>query len=195
MLSHCLIYNIYFLTVFGQYTELYFDDFGDADYWWVIQSSVTYNEYPQCLRTRLCLRLSGIDATARRHSMQTDNNGGYYNIKVTFDINTWNYTSGDVCEVYYRVDNGDWTMMNAYGNADDGNDMEVYPGDDAANSDSFEIQFVNDVQNNHRSCHIDSFRVYGIAITPNPTGITIPYSNMYMFLKHTQKEKYNQPKY
>ena len=185
MLPQYLIYNIHVLRLFGQYTELYFDDFANADYWWAIQPSVGYGEYPQCLRTTYCLRLSGIDATASRHSMQTDNNGGYHNIKVTFDINTWDYTSGDVCEVYYRVDSGNWTMMNSYGSADDGNDMEVYPGDDAANSDSLEIQFVNNVQDIVQECYIDSFRVYGIAITPNPTGITT--LNMYMFLNHAQK--------
>ena len=63
-----------------------------------------------------------------------------------------------------------WTMLNRYSNADDGTDMEAYPGTDAANKYGFEVRFINNVETSHKDCYVDSFRILGIQITPSPTG-------------------------
>ena len=163
----CLIFS--FLHILkSQHQQIYFDDFGNGAGWVVPTPSVGVAIYSQCPRTRYCLRLTGIAATAQRHSISTN---GFWDIYLKFDINTWNYTKDDYCEIYYSTNYGSsWTMMNRYSNADDGNDMEAYPGTDAANDYGFEIRFINNVATAHKDCYVDSFGVFGIPITPSPTG-------------------------
>ena len=83
----------------SQHQQIYFNDFSNFVGWAVPTPSVGIAAYSQCTRTVYCMRLTGISATARRRSISTE---GFWDIYIKFDINTWNYTKDDYCEIYYR---------------------------------------------------------------------------------------------
>ena len=151
-----------------QYEQIYFDDFGDGNGWVVIQGSVILSQSSHCLWTTYCLKLTNVNAIAERRSISTN---GYYDIHITFDINTVNYTWNDHCEVYYSTNYGNtWNFLARYDENSDGSGQYLSPPSNADDDSGFEIRVVNNVRTNHKDCFIDSLRIMGIAITPSPTG-------------------------
>ena len=140
---------------------------------------------PYCLDSVFCLALYGDppsdpQSQGIRNALSTE---GYWDIYVEFDINTVGLTNGDSCSLFYSPNDGnDWILLNRYGPNDDGLNMEAYPDNDADDNRDFELAWVNAMDSSSKACYIDSIRIYGIPITPAPTGMYFPYFVIFFFI-------------